>query len=219
MDFKDFSDKRINILKDNNGNPLKFFHGTKSHFNSFDSVMSKWNGVTFGSTSPEVASGYSGMTSFLVDSEKAFDHGITPNLRPFYVRSDKPFNPENPKHLDLIREDIKQSHYYEKPSLLKRVFGEDKHINKLMSQNGNWKILEDKPVLEKIKSLGFDGMFTREGALNFGTFDTKNIISAFEASPRVGNTASHISNAVAHASETVKSGIATTSKVVKSFIK
>jgi hypothetical protein len=84
------------------------------------------------------------------------------NIIPVYVKSEKPFDYDNPNHLDR----------------LSMYFGDDSVTMEELA-DGNWSAIEDPQVQEAIQALGFDGFYVmEEGKKNLAVYKSNQIKSA-----------------------------------------
>lgn len=144
------------------GSPMRLYHGTNADFEAFDPKKSFGKlGATFFSSDPEFASGhdYAGTRSGA-------------NVKPVYVRSVNPFNPNDPAHLDALKKTMTgqiwtASGFKPASSLVDRIRGSD------------YFSLEDPTLFNAIKKAGFDSvMVTENGSSNIAVFDPRNVKSA-----------------------------------------
>jgi hypothetical protein len=152
-----FGDSKI---VDENGEPLVVYHGTTKDFSEFK------KGLIFVSPNALVANKFAA-DDMLYSPESTY---VTPgaNVMPVYVKSDKPFDYENPQQVDILFEKIKSIFAKESREAAKKLLSE-----------GNFKLTEDSRVIDAIKSLGYDGVYVQEfGAKNLAVFESNQIKSA-----------------------------------------
>lgn len=88
------------------------------------------------------------------------------NIMPLYVKTENPFDYENPEHVDAVMSKVKE------------ILGEEGYSKDRMS-SGDWPAIEDETVQEAIKDLGFDGFYVEEGGnKNLGIYNPNRIKSA-----------------------------------------
>jgi hypothetical protein len=148
---------------DEDGSPKVMYHGTSFDISHFKPGQGN---AIFVTDNPKVAE------NFARDAEIKAPLGVYPNIIPVYVKSEKPFDYENPNHLDK----------------LSMYFGDDS-ITMEEIANGNWGVIESQEFQDIIKDLGFDGFYVYEdGAFtvpskNLGVFNSNQIKSVFNKSP------------------------------------
>jgi hypothetical protein len=81
-----------------------------------------------------------------------------PNIMPVYIRAENPFDYENKDHINALKE-VEALLRYSDKSISDYIGG---------VQNGYWEDIESKRIQDVIKSLGFDGFYTKE-------LDNKNL--------------------------------------------
>ena len=140
------------------GSPKVMYHGTSFDFNEFKPGQGN---AIFVADNPKVAE------NFAKDAEIKAPLGIYPNIMPVYVKAEKPFDYENPNHLDK----------------LSMYFGDDSVTMEEIA-DGNWGIIETQEFQDVIKDLGFDSFYVYEsGAFtvpskNLGVFSSTQLKSA-----------------------------------------
>jgi hypothetical protein len=92
-----------------------------------------------------------------------------PNIMPVYIRAENPFDYENKDHINAIKE---------AEALLR--YTPDSISDKLGAvERGSWEAIESKSIQDVIKSLGFDGFYTKEvGQKNLAVYSPNQIKSA-----------------------------------------
>jgi hypothetical protein len=92
-----------------------------------------------------------------------------PNIMPVYIRAENPFDYENKDHINAIKE---------VEALLR--YTPDSISDKLGAvERGSWEAIESKSIQDVIKSLGFDGFYTKEvGQKNLAVYSPNQIKSA-----------------------------------------
>ena len=149
------------IMVDNQGRPIVFYHGTDKKFTDFKSGYS--NGLIFFTYDKTLADKYS--------KNKSINHGNYDGKRDIlkcYLKINKLFVPKN--DWELILDDVLE--IFKFPKNIKELVNADE--NKLTDeekkqvdyyheyiywiQTGNWIILEDTRVVERIWSKGFDAI-------------------------------------------------------------
>lgn len=89
-----------------------------------------------------------------------------PNIIPVYVRSEKPFDFDNPDHIDEISKTKTGADLY--PEELAQI------------KNGRWSLIEKPHVQRAIKEAGFDGFYVIEGGVkNLAVYDPNQLKSIF----------------------------------------
>ena len=140
------------------GNPRLMYHGTPK---VVDMLEAQERGFISLSPDPEFAARYAGQ-DYTIEVM-----GENPNVWPVYADVKNPFDYQNPDHVKMVMDEIK---------LPKTV---DKETVQTNIELGNWGFIEDKPVQEAIKKLGFDGFYMKEmGVKNLGVFNPEQIKSA-----------------------------------------
>jgi hypothetical protein len=95
------------------------------------------------------------------------------NIIPVYVKSEKPFNFENPTHVEKVHQE------------LEKIIGGAYSMSGIRGamSRGSWETIEDKQTQQAIKNAGFDGFYVMEdGKKNLAVYDSNQIKSA------IGNT-------------------------------
>jgi hypothetical protein len=118
-----------------------------------------------------------------------------PNIMPLYVRSEKPFDYQNPENVkDVVRRLLSNN----SPDEVINIVGDREYFEegepvadiayaKLAS--GDWNIIEHPEIQETIKNLGYDGFWVEEqGTKNLAVYDSSQVKSA------IGNIGSFSSN-------------------------
>lgn len=130
------------------GNPLVVYHGTSSDFNIFKPLKN----LIFVSKNPRFASEFASPE----------DNSSKPNVMPLYVKSEDPFDFENPNDIDDLVDALPPEY----------------SDGRFLTTN-NWVYLEDALVVKTIYLLGFDGIYIREsGEKNIAVFSPYQIKSA-----------------------------------------
>jgi len=104
------------------------------------------------------------------------------NIMPVYVSAEKPFDYENPAHVQQVVDELNNS----TDSYGRKIGNKEKGS----IRTGNWDLIESRTVQQAIHKLGFDGFYVREGGIknlavyyptqiksatgNVGTFDRYN---------------------------------------------
>lgn len=100
------------------------------------------------------------------------------NILPVFVRAEKPFDYENPDHINRIvvkSRQINGDDQYRDGSFVAQI---QDYI-----EAGNWEEIENKLVQDAIKAAGFDGFYIKEnGVKNLAVYDPNQLKSA------IGNT-------------------------------
>jgi len=100
------------------------------------------------------------------------------NIMPVFVRAEKPFDFQNPDHIDRIVTESKKingNNQYKGGSYVAQI------QNSL--EAGNWEDIENKLVQDAIKAAGFDAFYIKEnGTKNLAVYDPNQLKSA------IGNT-------------------------------
>jgi len=165
------------FLPDEQGNPLKFYHGTAENFKNYG--VSKHTGLFYGSANAEFANTFA-------------TEGPGANVRPSYIKSSKPWDFRNEAHREelsgILKNKLKTPDFQTRFAPVLEGLTEERQLEKLnkFAEWGNWAVIEHKSVLDELKAKGYDGVFTKESnALNFGTFYPENIVPAFEVESRL----------------------------------
>ena len=143
------------------GTPKVMYHGTQADIKSFKGKL------LFVSPNQNVANKFAA-DDMLYSPESTY---LTPgaNVLPVYVKSNNPFDYQNPKQVDALFEKIK--------TMFAKESREDA---KILISEGNFKLTEDSRVIDAIKSLGHDGLYVQEfGAKNLAVFQPNQIKSVF----------------------------------------
>jgi hypothetical protein len=131
---------------DDLGNPKLMVHGTFSS-EPFESTTGIFkpdrNGLIFFSPSPQFAEWYAGMRA---GSDKAPQNA---RLIKAFIRSEKPFNFENEKHVQRLFGDAELM-----------MGNNGTNVRRSAVEAGDWGALEN--MSSRIKALGFDGLYTME---------------------------------------------------------
>lgn len=140
-----FGDSKV---VDADGKPLVVYHGTSSDFN----IFKPFKNLIFVSKNPRFASEFASPED---DSSK-------PNVMPLYVKSEDPFDFENPNDIDDLVDALPPEY----------------SDGRFLTTN-NWVYLEDSLVVKTIYLLGFDGIYIREsGEKNIAVFSPYQLKSA-----------------------------------------
>jgi len=112
-----------------------------------------------------------------------------PTTYPVYVQVEKPFDFDNPEHLQRVKEtyldmyhnpesDLYDPHMLpSERSMAQHTF--NKRIDALPVDENNWPRIENAEFQEILKDIGFDSFYTRErGTKNLGVYDPSRIKSA-----------------------------------------
>jgi hypothetical protein len=92
-----------------------------------------------------------------------------PNIMPLYVKAENPFDYDNPEHIDALKK-YDEEHRYTPRSLVY-------HIGAVRA--GNWEAIEEKPVQNAIKALGFDSFYVKEhGKKSLAVYSSDQLKSA-----------------------------------------
>ena len=139
---------------DAHGDPAVMYHGTTVEVSDFEENT---RGLYFVSPAPQWVSDF-------ISANKDLPEGT--NIIPVYVAASNPFDFENKKHLNKIA-----------------VAASLGQLALSQIRKGSWARLEDRTLVSKIKSLGFDGMYVKEhGVKNLAVFSPKQIRSVFSFS-------------------------------------
>jgi hypothetical protein len=112
--------------------------------------------------------------------------GRSPTSYPVYVQAKKPWDYDNPKHIEDVIQTYKQKFPLAKygdgsipsdESMRHHQF--EKNLRGLSSRENNWSAIENAELQNIIKDLGYDSFYVKEaGAKNLGVYDPKKIKSA-----------------------------------------
>jgi hypothetical protein len=140
------------------GRPMVAYHGSPNEF----SIFSEHKPI-FVSTNPNDAEFFAAIKRLGRGSGK-------PYIYPLWVRAEKPFDFENPDHIEDIRQPFADV-------LASR--NEGGSLPTTAIQNGLWSVIENEDVQQAIKDAGFDSFYVREGGKkNLAVFDANQIKSA-----------------------------------------
>jgi hypothetical protein len=117
------------------------------------------------------------------------EEGMAPTTYPVHVQVERPFDFDNPKHLQKVKDTYRdmfhnpESEFYNRHrSTADRSTEIDtfnKRVDDLPSDENNWMRIENPQFQEVLKDLGFDSFYTRErGTKNLGVYDPNRIKSA-----------------------------------------
>lgn len=112
-----------------------------------------------------------------------------PTTYPVHVQIEKPFDFDNPEHLEKVKEtyldmyhnpdsDLYDPHMLpSERSMAIHTF--NKRVDNLPSDENNWARIENQDFQDVLKDLGFDSFYTRErGTKNLGVYEPNQIKSA-----------------------------------------
>jgi hypothetical protein len=117
------------------------------------------------------------------------DEGKAPTTYPVYAQVEKPFDFDNPEHLQKVKATYldmfhnPESEFYD-PHITSSERSMDLHrfnqkVDDLPKDENNWGRIENQQFQEVLKDLGFDSFYTRErGTKNLGIYDPNRIKSA-----------------------------------------
>jgi hypothetical protein len=141
-------------ITDERGNPTVMYHGTTVEVSEFEENT---RGLYYVSPAPQWVSDF-------ISANKDFPEGT--NILPVYVAASNPFDFENKNHVNRVA----------KAASLGQLA-----ISQI--RKGSWTRLEDRTLINTIKSLGFDGMYVKErGVKNLAVFSPKQLRSVFSFS-------------------------------------
>ncbi len=159
-----------------------WYHGTKTpEFSSFDLTRSppgnpggQARGAIFLSDDPTFAN------SFAVPRSPRHREAIIP----VHTRVKNTFDYENPEHLAAVRQNLatRPEVHSDLVGVPKAGIDPEARLDWAMQmiKEGQWPAIEQAPVQEAIKKLGFDSFHVREmGTKNLAVFDPKHIRSKF----------------------------------------
>ncbi len=146
----------------------RLYHATK---NTFDSFKPSYAG-TFLTHNPEFANEFAEYHAIDPVGEEG-PYGLLgaqgARILPVHVQVKNPFDYQNPKHREILRDAAKKFHGTDKMT---------KWINGL-DRNHNFDIMESNAMLEPLKNAGFDSYYVSEnGNKNLAVFDPSKIKSA-----------------------------------------
>lgn len=143
-----FGDSQV---KDANGVPQVYYHGTKHYFNAF---RTNDLGLIFASPDRMFAEAFAGM-----DWE-----GNQRGAIPLYVRAENVWHYDNPDHVGAILNDDAVAEYVD------LYYGDLADSRQKMAE-GDWSLIETPEVIGAIKAAGFDALTVYEGgAKNVAVF-------------------------------------------------
>jgi hypothetical protein len=173
---------------DSSGRPLRVYHGTSQHFDTFDHENGPSRGgiLAFFSTSPEFASDYAAPRGH-------FTPGA--HVMPCYLRIIKPFDFRKEAWLanEFWEETGGIQDRYERNRILMGL-GYDVSLESRdttltqeqfaqVVKEGGWDALEADEFVEWLRAYGHDGIVTLENnAVNYAIFDQNQVKSAFAQS-------------------------------------
>jgi hypothetical protein len=153
-----------------------WYHGT---FTDVESLRPGSSDATFLSKDPEFAN------RFATTAERGPSHDwdavnkvwvsreslpSAPNVMPFHVRAENPFDYENPQHIEAL------------DRLMQERFKTDPHMRSPIPDvaRGGWMAIESTPIQDALKQLGHDAFFVMEdGYKNLAVYDpTRQLKSA-----------------------------------------
>jgi hypothetical protein len=117
------------------------------------------------------------------------DEGKAPTTYPVYAQVERPFDFDNPEHLQKVKATYldmfhnPESEFYD-PHITSSERSMDLHrfnqkVDDLPKDENNWGRIENQQFQEVLKDLGFDSFYTRErGTKNLGIYDPNRIKSA-----------------------------------------
>ena len=117
------------------------------------------------------------------------DEGKAPTTYPVYAQVERPFDFDNPEHLQKVKATYldmfhnPESEFYD-PHITSSERSMDLHrfnqkVDDLPKDENNWGRIENQQFQDVLKDLGFDSFYTRErGTKNLGIYDPNRIKSA-----------------------------------------
>ena len=117
------------------------------------------------------------------------DEGMAPTTYPVYAQVERPFDFDNPEHLQKVKDTYRdmfhnpESEFYD-PYMLgsersMELLTFDKRVDDLPTDENNWMRIENPKFQDVLKDLGFDSFYTRErGTKNLGVYEPNKIKSA-----------------------------------------
>jgi len=140
------------------GRPMVMYHGSPNEFSIFSE-----NKPIFVSSVPDDAGFFAALKRLGKKQGK-------PYIYPLWVRAEKPFDFENPDHIEDIRQTFADV-------LASR--NEGGSLPATAIQNGIWSVIENADVQQAIKKAGFDSFYVREGGRkNLAVFSANQVKSA-----------------------------------------
>jgi hypothetical protein len=112
-----------------------------------------------------------------------------PTTYPVYVQIEKPFDFDNPEHLEKVKKTYLDMYHNPESDLYDpymlpsersmAIHTFNKRVDNLPNDENNWARIENKDFQEVLKDLGFDSFYTRErGTKNLGVYEPNRIKSA-----------------------------------------
>jgi len=151
----------------------RWYHGTQRDFQTF---RPNSEGIIFLTRNPKFADDYNfkgGIGQDFDEKNKVWlpreGSDIQPNTMPVHVRAEKPFDYENPRHLNKLVQELG-------PDLIM-----DPYLHTFVDEvrQGHWGAIESPPIQSAIKAMGHDSFFVKEnGEKNLGVYDPSQIKSA-----------------------------------------
>jgi hypothetical protein len=143
------------------GRPQVMYHGTDEDFFAF-----RDNKPIFVSPDPKFAQGFAFKQTYAAFKSKS-DYKIYP----LWVRAEKPFDYENPKHVDQMVQQLNNEFDDWGRKQGDKIKGE--------LTRGNWEFVESGRVQKALKELGFDSFYVQEdGKKNLAVFSASQVKSA-----------------------------------------
>ena len=112
-----------------------------------------------------------------------------PTTYPVHVQIERPFDFDNPEHLEKVKQTYLDMYHNPESDLYDpymlpsersmAIHTFNKRVDNLPNDENNWARIENKDFQEVIKDLGFDSFYTRErGTKNLGVYEPNRIKSA-----------------------------------------
>lgn len=163
-EFKKWFGKSVAVNLD--GTPTRYYHGTPFSFKEFgkgrSGSVAGESGPFYFSTSPKYANQYAETKIYAGGDGSDVKKGG--KVFPVYISAQNPFDYENPKHVERLREFVRAP--------LPKI------------EEGFWKTIENPVTQRAIRDLGFDGFYLDEaGFKNLAVYKPEQVKSIFNQFP------------------------------------
>lgn len=187
-------------VSDNNGKPLKVYHGTNVDFENFKKTKSNRHILT---SLHEVET-----EAFFFHPKKEFAQGFGDKIKEAFLNIKKLANNHQQDLIDAIKETWVNEGSVETANNGNIYFDDypnDSWIEKMADKDGiDWMLLENKDFINNLKKRGIDGtgVWEDDNSISYAVFDSKNIIQ--DKSPKQLSEAYHKAKADGSNPELVK---------------
>jgi hypothetical protein len=162
------------------GRPVVMYHGSPNEFSIFSE-----NRPIFVSSVPDDAEFFAALKRLGRKQGK-------PYIYPLWVRAEKPFDFENPDHIEQVMDYMVENHTSPENANRVQVIGHGFKTPEQLSfrlENGDWTYIESANVQDALKALGFDSFQVLEGGKkNLAVFDANQVKSATGNTGEFGET-------------------------------